>query len=91
MRQVHKTDTKTNESGTWRGGVTVLVENTGASAGTVAGKSLASGESITFTAVDVGDHIQFDYDCTAPTTLEFTFGVREQRGAGFSAGTGKRV
>lgn len=93
MRQVHKTETLTGVTGTWRGGTTALIDNTGANPATVAGKSIAAGESISFVVVDIGDQIQFDYDCSSGggTTLEVTFGVREQRGAGFNTGTGKRV
>jgi hypothetical protein len=77
MRVVFETRSFTNATGTWRGGTSVTVENTGAAAATIAGKSIAAGESITFSVQNVGDVIEFDYNCTAPTTIEITAGVRK--------------
>lgn len=94
MIQNHKTEIKTDTAGIWRGGVSVLVENTGSHPATVAGKTLEKQTSISFTAVDVGDHIQFAYDCSDPsnpTTLTITYGVREMRGAFISGDEAKRV
>jgi 2-methylisocitrate lyase-like PEP mutase family enzyme len=76
MRLVFETRSFTSTTGTWRAGTSVIIENTGASAATVAGKSIAAGESITLTANNVGDVVEFDYDCSS-TTLEITAGVRK--------------
>ena len=77
MRLVFETRSFVNVSGTWRAGSSVIVENTGAAGATVGGKALAAGETIAFNTTNVGDAIEFDYDCTAPTTIEVTAGVRK--------------
>lgn len=74
MTQVYKTETR-DDAGTWRGGVHVIVFNAGSHDATVGGKTLSHDETIEFTAVNVGDVIQFDYDATS-SDLEITAGFR---------------
>ncbi len=74
MTQVYKTETR-SDAGTWRGGVHIIVENTGSGSATVGGKALSAGSSVVLTAVNVGDAIQFDYDATS-SDLEITAGFR---------------
>jgi hypothetical protein len=80
MRLVYRTVIVTG-SGSFDGAHSVLVENIGVYAATVAGKAIGSGESLSFDdpaqlRKDASTGIQFDYSAPS-TSLEITYATRE--------------
>jgi len=77
MKLKFNTETRTDAS-TWSGGTHVIVDNVGGGNATIAGKVLATTETIEFKSPGGRDHIEFDYDATA-SNIEITAGIPTNR------------